>query len=58
MRLLNERAQKTSWRWVLLLLVLAQGMVTQAACGYVAAGAAGAVVGHEIADDDDSDDAN
>jgi hypothetical protein len=39
-------------RWVLLLIVL-QAPFLQAGCGYVAAGAAGAAIGHEAAEDDD-----
>ena len=38
-------------RWPLLLLVLL-GPLAQSGCGYVAAGAAGAVVGHEVAEDE------
>lgn len=46
-----------SWmkRGALLLIVLS-GALTQAACGYVAAGAAGAVIGHEAAEEDDDND--
>jgi hypothetical protein len=44
---------KTRFRtWLLLLFVLATPL-TQAGCGYVAAGAVGAAVGAEAADDDD-----
>jgi hypothetical protein len=38
--------------WLALLLAMC---VLQSGCGYVAAGAAGAVIGHEAADDDDED---
>jgi hypothetical protein len=41
-------------RWALLLIVLI-GAGTQTACGYLAAGAAGAAIGHEAAEDDDDD---
>jgi hypothetical protein len=39
-------------RWLLILL-LAQAPLLQAGCGYLAAGAAGGVIGHEIAEDDE-----
>jgi hypothetical protein len=42
-------------RWVILLIVLT-GAVAQTACGYLAAGAAGAVIGHEAAENDDEND--
>jgi hypothetical protein len=45
-------------RWVplaLVLLMLSTAM-SQTACRYVAAGAAGAAIGHEIAKDNDDDD--
>lgn len=38
-------------RWLLILL-LAPAPLMQTGCGYVAAGAAGAVVGHEIAEEE------
>jgi ribosomal protein L12E/L44/L45/RPP1/RPP2 len=38
-------------RWMLLLLVLL-GPLAPSGCGYVAAGAAGAAVGHEIAEEE------
>lgn len=44
-------------RWLLILL-LAQAPLLQAGCGYVAAGAAGGVIGHEIAEEQDEDDDN
>jgi hypothetical protein len=37
--------------WPFLLIVLL-GALAQAGCGYVAAGAAGAVVGHEVAEEE------
>jgi hypothetical protein len=39
--------------WLALLLAMC---VLQSGCGYVAAGAAGAVIGHEAAEEDDEDD--
>jgi hypothetical protein len=42
-------------RWLLILL-LAQAPILQAGCGYLAAGAAGAAVGHEIAEEEEEDD--
>jgi hypothetical protein len=36
-----------------LVLMLLTTLLAQAGCGYVAAGAAGAVIGHEAAEDDD-----
>lgn len=42
-------------RWALLLIVLS-GAFAQTACGYLAAGAAGAAIGHEAAENDDDDD--
>jgi hypothetical protein len=38
--------------WLALLLL---GSVVQSGCGYLAAGAAGAAVGHEIAEEDEED---
>jgi hypothetical protein len=45
--------QWTKWMWLTLILATA---VLQSACGYVAAGAAGAVIGHEAAENDNEDD--
>jgi hypothetical protein len=42
-------------RWIWLTAILATS-VLQSACGYVAAGAAGAVIGHEAAERDNEDD--
>jgi hypothetical protein len=42
-------------RWILVLLV-AQAALLQSGCGYVAAGAVGAAVGHEAAQREDDDD--
>lgn len=48
---------RTHWlKWLALLLLVLQAPFTQIACGYVAAGAAGAVVGHEAAENDEDDD--
>ncbi len=41
-------------RWLLILL-LAQGAALLTGCGYLAAGAAGAAIGHEVAEDDEDD---
>jgi len=42
--------------WASISLVLLLGVsALQAGCGYVAAGAAGAVIGHEAAERDDED---
>lgn len=38
-----------------LLIAYALAVVSLSGCGYVAAGAAGAVVGHEVAEDDEDD---
>jgi len=46
-------SRSTLW---LLLLLLAQAPLIQSGCGYVAAGAAGAAIGHEIAEENDEDD--
>ena len=40
--------------WLLFILFLL-GPLAQSGCGYVAAGAAGAVVGHEVAEDEAED---
>jgi hypothetical protein len=45
--------QLITWIWLALLLATS---VLQAGCGYVAAGAAGAVIGHEAAEDDEDED--
>jgi hypothetical protein len=42
-------------RWLLILL-LALGPILLTGCGYLAAGAAGGVIGHEIAEEQDEDD--
>jgi hypothetical protein len=34
---------------------LAQGALLLTGCGYLAAGAAGAAIGHEVAEDDEDD---
>jgi hypothetical protein len=44
--------QLITWIWLGLLLATS---VLQSGCGYVAAGAAGAVIGHEAAEEDDDD---
>ena len=41
-------------RWLLILL-LAQAPLLLTGCGYLAAGAAGGVIGHEIAEEEDED---
>jgi hypothetical protein len=41
-------------RWTLLLLVLLSPLA-QSGCGYLAAGAAGAAVGHEVAEEEAED---
>ena len=41
-------------RWALLIIVLTGG-ASLSACGYLAAGAVGAAVGHEVAEEDDDD---
>ncbi len=41
---------------IALLLVLLQAAALQLACGYVAAGAAGAAIGHEIAEAEEEED--
>lgn len=43
--------------WTLLLLVVLSPLA-QTGCGYVAAGAAGAVVGHEVAEEEAEDEAD
>lgn len=46
---------------LLLILLLAPAPFVETGCGYLAAGAAGGVIGHEISqqqDDDDDDDKN
>jgi hypothetical protein len=40
--------------WLLILLML-QAAFWQSACGYVAAGAAGAAIGHEVAEENAED---
>ena len=42
-------------RWLLIVL-LTQAPLLLAGCGYLAAGAAGGVIGHEIAEEQDEDD--
>lgn len=42
-------------RWLLILL-LAQAPLLLAGCGYLAAGAVGGAIGHEIAEEQDEDD--
>jgi hypothetical protein len=42
-------------RWLLFLL-LAPAPLLLSGCGYLAAGAAGAAVGHEVAEEEDEDD--
>jgi hypothetical protein len=42
-------------RWLLILL-LSQSACLLTGCGYLAAGAVGGAIGHEIAEDDDDDD--
>ena len=44
-------------RWSLLVIALVVAL-GQASCGYVAAGAVGAAVGHEVAEHEDEDDEN
>jgi len=46
---------KDSTGWLLLAVMLA-GSALQSSCGYVAAGAAGAVIGHEISDRENEED--
>lgn len=48
---MSDRAKSLA-RWAFLLVVL-QASLLQTGCGYVAAGAAGAAIGHEAAEDDD-----
>jgi hypothetical protein len=36
-------------------VIILSGVLAQTACGYVAAGAAGAVIGHEAAENDDDE---
>ena len=42
----------------LLLALLLAASVVQSGCGYVAAGAVGAAIGHEAAEDDEEDENN
>ena len=50
-----KTTQPSLWKhWMFLLLVLLG--LAQTGCGYVAAGAAGAVVGHEVAEEEEEDD--
>ena len=42
-------------RWTALLLALTIAGLTQVSCGYLAAGAAGAAIGHEAAEEDEED---
>jgi len=42
-------------RWLMILL-LAPAPLLLSGCGYVAAGAVGAAVGHEVAEDNEDDD--
>jgi hypothetical protein len=44
-----------SKKWGLLALLLA-GSVLQSSCGYLAAGATGAVIGHEVSERNNDDD--
>jgi len=44
------------WRRCALLVLVLQAPLTQLGCGYVAAGAVGAAVGHEAAEREDEDD--
>lgn len=39
-------------RWLLIMLFLLPALA-QSGCGYLAAGAAGAAIGHEVAEEDD-----
>ena len=48
---MSDKAKSLA-RWMFLLVVL-QASFVQAGCGYVAAGAAGAAIGHEAAEDDE-----
>jgi hypothetical protein len=41
---------------ILLILLLGLGALSQAGCAPLAAGAAGAVIGHEVAEENDEDD--
>jgi hypothetical protein len=55
---IGRRIEMTSDRWIkriALLLIMAAGTSSLTACGYLAAGAAGAAIGHEVAEDDDED---
>ena len=54
---MSERSKCGVERWRLILL-LAQAPLLQAGCGYLAAGAAGAAIGHEVAEEVDEDDAD
>lgn len=44
-----------STKWLLLTVMLA-GSALQSSCGYVAAGAAGAAIGHEISERENEED--
>jgi hypothetical protein len=44
-----------TWNTSLLLALLLAASVVQSGCGYVAAGAVGAAIGHEAAEDDEED---
>jgi hypothetical protein len=45
----EDRTMKDSTRWLLLTLILSASAL-QSSCGYVAAGAAGAVIQHEVSE--------
>lgn len=47
---------KIHWKRALLMLLVMQAPLLQAGCGYVAAGAVGAAVGHEVSEHNDDDD--
>jgi hypothetical protein len=55
---IGRRIKMTCDRWIkriALLLLMVAGTTSLTACGYLAAGAAGAAIGHEVAEDDDEE---
>lgn len=55
---MKSTAETTGFARWLLILLLAQGALLLTGCGYLAAGAVGGAIGHEIAEENNEDEDN